>query len=70
MGSQTNWELELEEDKESNNAILKVINENIKADMEKKGSRAEIYGTPECELSRAKNSDVEIQQNGCTNKKS
>ena len=45
MGPQKIWEPETETEKEANNAILKVINENIVAEVRKKRSQAAVYGT-------------------------
>ena len=59
MGPQKIWESETEVEKEANNTILKVINENIVAEVQKKRSQATIYGIPEYELLRAKNAEID-----------
>lgn len=59
IGPQKIWEPETEAEKEANNAILKVINENIVAEVEKKRSQATIYDTLEYELLRSKNAEID-----------
>lgn len=53
IGPQKIWEPETVAEKEANNAILKVINEIIVLEAQKKRSQATVYGSPEYELLRA-----------------
>lgn len=46
-------------EKKDNNAIFKVINENIVVKVEKKRSQAIVYSTPEYKLLLTKNTEID-----------
>ena len=60
IGNQKIQWIEIESRKKANNAILKLINENIIAELEKKRSPIRIYNTLKYKLLQSKNAKIDI----------
>lgn len=58
IGPQKIWKLEMKEEKKKNDAILKIIKENILDEVKQKRSQATIFRTPEYHLLQAKNTEI------------